>query len=62
VDKLVSRAGLAASRTEAARKLKEGAIKINGVVVSAAVMEQYPETPFVLQVGRKIKRVNISLP
>jgi tyrosyl-tRNA synthetase len=61
VDKLVSRAGLAASRTEAARKLKEGAVKINGAVVSAPMMEHYPDTPFVLQVGRKMKRVTVSL-
>jgi tyrosyl-tRNA synthetase len=61
VDKLVSRAGLAASRTDAARKLKEGAVKINGNVVSTPVVEQYPDTPFVLHVGRKMKRVNISL-
>jgi len=61
VDKLVSRAGLGASRTDAARKLKEGAVKINGKVVSTPVVEQYSDTPFVLQVGRKMKRVNISL-
>src|SRR5882762_6565644 len=57
VDKLVSRAGLGASRTDAARKLKEGAVKINGKVVSTPVVEQYSDTPFVLQVGRKMKRV-----
>jgi tyrosyl-tRNA synthetase len=61
VDKLVSRAGLAASRTDAARKLKEGAVKINGAVVAAPIMELYPDTPFVLQVGRKMKRVTLSL-
>jgi len=61
VDKLVSRAGLAASRTDAARKLKEGAVKINGAVVSAPILEHYPDTPFVLQVGRKMKRVTVSL-
>jgi tyrosyl-tRNA synthetase len=61
VDKLVSRAGLAASRTEAARKLKEGAVRINGTVVSAPVHELQPDTPFVLQVGRKMKRVTIAL-
>jgi len=61
VDKLIHRTGLAASRTEAARKIKEGAVKINGTVVSVPRLEQYPDTPFVLQVGRKIKRVNIIL-
>jgi tyrosyl-tRNA synthetase len=61
VDKLVSRAGLAASRTDAARKLKEGAVKINGAVVAAPIMELYPDTPFVVQVGRKMKRVTLSL-
>jgi tyrosyl-tRNA synthetase len=59
VDKLVSRAGLAASRTEAARKLNEGAVKIDGEPVSSPIKILKTLT-FVLQVGRKMKRVNLS--
>ena len=59
VDKLISRAGLAASRTEAARKLKEGAVKIDGELVSSPVVS-LKDLEFVLQVGRKMKSVSIS--
>jgi tyrosyl-tRNA synthetase len=59
VDKLISRAGLAASRTEAARKLKEGAVKIDGETVSQPVVS-LKNLEFILQVGRKMKSVSIS--
>jgi tyrosyl-tRNA synthetase len=58
MDKLISRAGLAASRTEAARKLNEGAVKIDGEPISSPITIVKSPT-FVLQVGRKMKRVNI---
>jgi tyrosyl-tRNA synthetase len=58
MDKLINRAGLAASRTEAARKLKEGAVKMDGEPVSSPVTIVNSST-FVLQVGRKMKRVSI---
>jgi tyrosyl-tRNA synthetase len=63
VDKLIFKAGLAASRTEAARKDKEGAVKINGLQNQSPFLavEHYVNAPFVLQVGRKIKRVTITL-
>jgi tyrosyl-tRNA synthetase len=60
LNKLVHVSGLAASGAEATRKIKEGAVRINGTVVSTPLWEQYPDTPFVLQVGRKIKRITIS--
>jgi tyrosyl-tRNA synthetase len=59
VDKLISRAGLAASRTEAARKLKEGAVKIDGEPVSQPIVS-LKNLEFVLQVGRRMKSVSIS--
>jgi tyrosyl-tRNA synthetase len=59
MDKLISRAGLAASRTEAARKVKEGAVKIDGEPISSPVFT-LREMTFVLQVGRKMKRVNLQ--
>src|SRR5450432_665269 len=59
VDKLIHRAGLAASRTEAARKLKEGAVKIDGETVAQPVVS-LKNLEFILQVGRKMKSVSIS--
>jgi tyrosyl-tRNA synthetase len=59
IDKLISRAGLAPSRTEAARKLKEGAVKIDGEPVTTPVVS-LKNLEFVLQVGRKMKSVSIS--
>ena len=58
MDKLIHRAGLAASRSEAARKLNEGAIKIDGEPVSSPI-KIVKSLTFVLQVGRKMKRVII---
>jgi tyrosyl-tRNA synthetase len=60
IDKVVSLSGLAISRTDAARKVKEGAVRINGTLVSMPVMDLHSDTPFVLQVGRKMKRVTIT--
>jgi tyrosyl-tRNA synthetase len=63
VDKLIFKAGLAASRTEAARKIKEGAVEINGTQIFLPLLpvDECAGAPFVLQVGRKIKRVTITL-
>ncbi len=56
VDKLIARIGLAASVTEAARKLKEGAVEINGERWSDLLMAEVPEL-MVIRVGKKWKRV-----
>jgi len=58
-DRIVFRAGLASSRTEAARKVKEKAVKINGIPHFLPFVEIILNTPFVLHVGRKIKQVTI---
>jgi len=58
MDKLVSRAGLAASRSEAARKINEGAVKIDGQPVST-LMKIITSATFVLQMGRKMKKINL---
>jgi tyrosyl-tRNA synthetase len=58
IDKLVLLAGLADSATDAQRKRKQKAVKIND-----CVMEEHSFTPaakdFVLRVGRKIKRISL---
>src|SRR5258708_810020 len=45
LNKLVHLSGLAASGAEAARKIKEGAVKINGSVGSTPLLDQHPTTP-----------------
>jgi len=60
-DKVIFRAGLASSRTDAARKIKEKAVRINGVQHFLPLLEIVYNTPFVLQVGRKIKRVTVMM-
>jgi tyrosyl-tRNA synthetase len=61
-DKLIFRAGLAPSRSEAARKVREGSVRINGVQHFLPFMEVVPNTPFVLQLGRvqQPKRITIT--
>ena len=62
VDKLVQKADLAASITEASRKRTERAVKIDDVVVTAPVhlmgTHVFPKI-FVLQVGRKLRQVHV---
>jgi len=58
VDKLAARLGMVDSVTEAARKLKAGALYIDGF---RYVELLYPQVQgsFVLQVGKKWKRVRV---
>jgi tyrosyl-tRNA synthetase len=62
VDKLISQAGFCASRTEAGRKIKERAVRIRGQVVEAPVVTLPANTPLAIQVGRKAKKVTLTLP
>ncbi len=57
VDKLLKEAGLAASRTEAERKIKEGAVTINGDVVSTPIMNVSANGGILVRVGKRVKRV-----
>lgn len=59
VDKLLARVGLAASVTEATRKLKEGAVEVNGARVTELLLTEAPGL-LVLRVGKKWKRVTTS--
>jgi tyrosyl-tRNA synthetase len=58
VDKLLAKAGLADSVTDALRKIKAGAVEINGHKSSGLVL---PDTPgeLVIQVGKKWARVTV---
>ena len=56
VDKLLMRCGLAASGSEAQRKIKEGALAVDGARVSEMVTLEFPGS-YVLRLGKKWKKV-----
>jgi len=57
IDKLLARVGLADSGTDAVRKLKQGAVKVDGTPVDSPTLMVDLAHEVVLQVGRKIKKV-----
>jgi tyrosyl-tRNA synthetase len=61
LDKLIRQAGLAASNTEAAMKIKNGAVNIDGHGISAreVVINAPLNRDIVLRVGRRMKKVRI---
>ncbi|MGA3087174.1 MAG: tyrosine--tRNA ligase [Terriglobales bacterium] len=58
LDKLVARAGLADSVTDAVRKLKQRSVKVNGEVKTEPVVFLQPQESVTVRVGKKIKRVS----
>jgi tyrosyl-tRNA synthetase len=60
-DKLLVQAGLVGSTSEAARKRKERAVRINGNVVSASQVVKFVPGELTISVGRKLRKVRISL-
>ena len=56
VDKLIARVGLVDSVTEGARKIKAGAVEINGEKVKEVLMPN-PPSEMVIQVGKNWRRV-----
>lgn len=56
LDKLLARAGLAESVSEAVRKLKAGAVEIDGERVTEMVQVRFPGQ-YVIRLGKKWKRV-----
>jgi len=60
LDKLLARVDLAESVTDAGRKLKQGAVKVNGELRTDPVARIDLSQPVTLQVGRKIRRVRAS--
>jgi tyrosyl-tRNA synthetase len=57
LDKLLARAGLADSVSDAVRKVKQKAVRVNGEVQTDPAMQIDISQPVTLQVGRKIKKV-----
>jgi tyrosyl-tRNA synthetase len=60
VDKLLKEAGLASSRTEAERKIKEGAVSIDGKAVTTPIASVSGGGGFLVRVGKRIKRIRLS--
>ena len=58
LDKLVVKAGLADSGSDAVRKLKQKSVKVNGEVVTDPTTLLQASGQLILQVGRKIRKVS----
>ena len=62
IDKLLARAGLAGSVSDAGRMVKQGAVKVNGASVCDPTLVVDISAKPTIQVGRKIKRVRPGIP
>jgi tyrosyl-tRNA synthetase len=62
IDKLVARAGLAGSVSDAGRMVKQGAVRVNGTVINEPTTVLNILDRPILQVGRKIKKVRPGIP
>jgi tyrosyl-tRNA synthetase len=62
IDKLVARAGLAGSVSDAGRMVKQGAVRVNGTVVNEPTTVLDISAGVTLQVGRKIKKLRPEIP
>jgi tyrosyl-tRNA synthetase len=58
VDKMLARIGLADSVTDATRKIKAGAVEINGVRIRDLVLGELP-AEMIVQVGKQWRRVTL---
>jgi tyrosyl-tRNA synthetase len=59
LDKLVAAVGISDSVTDASRKIKAGAVEVNGQIVKDLLLTGPPET-LVLRLGKKWKRVRVT--
>jgi tyrosyl-tRNA synthetase len=60
LDKLLARVGLADSVSDAVRKVKQKAVRVNEEVQTDPATQLNISQPITLQVGRKIKRVRVA--
>jgi tyrosyl-tRNA synthetase len=60
LEKLLVKAGLADSGSDAGRKLKQKSVKVNGAVVENPLTTLPTNEPVTLQVGRKVKKVKFE--
>ena len=60
IDKILAHAGLAESVADGSRKVKQGAVRIKSETVTGPnLLLLLPAEPFVVRVGRKIKRIQL---
>ncbi len=60
VDRLLARSGLVSSNSEGMRKIKERATRIDGSLIITPVFQSSIKQPFVVSVGKKIRRVRVQ--
>ena len=60
LDRLLAKAGLVNSISEAGRKIKENAVTVNGERKTDLVVSWKPHTPLIVKVGRKIKKILLT--
>jgi tyrosyl-tRNA synthetase len=60
LDRLLAKAGLVNSISEAGRKIKENAVTVNGERTTDLVISWKPHTPLIVKVGRKIKKISLT--
>jgi tyrosyl-tRNA synthetase len=61
LDKLIALAGLADSITDAVRKLKQKAVKVDGEIKTDPIIFWNPRNDMTLRVGKKIKKIHFDL-
>ena len=59
VDKLLSKGGFVSSNTEGARKIKEGAVRVNGMEVVDLTMKLRIDNDVLVRSGRSVKNVHV---
>ena len=59
-DKLLAQAGLADSNSDGLRKVKQGAVEINGVRIQSPSFGKIVPGELIIRVGRKMKKVKIT--
>ncbi|HXZ26972.1 MAG TPA: S4 domain-containing protein, partial [Terriglobales bacterium] len=60
LDKLLARCGLAESVTDGARKIKQGAVRVDGDVKKDPVLHTKLPAELTIRVGRLLRKVTIS--
>jgi len=59
VDRLLARSGLVSSNSEGIRKIKEHAVRFDGSLILTPVFVSSIKQPFVIRVGKNIRRVRV---
>jgi len=60
LDKLLKESGLTSSRSEAERKIKERAVKVNGEVVESLVLSIAVPDEITIRLGKRIKQIRLT--